>query len=59
MQLNMQVRCKKNYLELYTDYLISGNSYATATGLSSMMNNDVSHDQITRFLSNNEFTSYT
>ncbi|GMT43836.1 MAG: hypothetical protein IEMM0003_0655 [bacterium] len=46
-----------DYLELYTDYLISGNSYATATGLSAMMDNKVSHDQITRFLSKNEFTS--
>ena len=50
---------KTDYLELYTDYLISGNSYATATGLSAMMNNDVSHDQITRYLSSNEFDSKT
>jgi hypothetical protein len=48
---------KTDYIELYTDYLISNNSYATATGLSSMMDNAVSHDQITRFLSKNEFTS--
>lgn len=48
---------KTNYIELYTDYLISGNGYATAAGLSAMMNNEVSHDQITRFLSKNEFTS--
>ena len=48
---------KIDYIELYTDYLISGNGYATATGLSSMMDGDVSHDQITRFLSQNEFTS--
>lgn len=48
---------KTDYIELYTDYLISGNGYATATGLSAMMNNEVSHDQITRFLSKNEFTS--
>ena len=46
-----------DYLELYTDFLISNNGYATATGLSAMMDNDVSHDQITRFLSKNEFTS--
>ena len=44
-------------LELYTDYLISGNGYATATGLSAMMDNEISHDQVTRFLSKNEFTS--
>jgi len=48
---------KTDYLELYTDYLISGNGYATATGLSAMMDNAISHDQITRFLSKNEFTS--
>ena len=46
-----------NYLELYTDYLISGNGYATATGLSAIMENEISHDKITRFLSKNEFTS--
>jgi KaiC/GvpD/RAD55 family RecA-like ATPase len=28
-----------------------------ATGLSAMMDNEISHDQITRFLSKNEFTS--
>ena len=48
---------KTDYLELYTDYLISGNSYATATGLSAMMDNEISHDQVTRFLSKNKFTS--
>ena len=48
---------KTDYLELYTDYLISSNGYATATGLSAMMDNEISHDQITRFLSKNEFTS--
>ena len=48
---------KTDYIELYTDYLISGSGYATATGLSSMMDGDVSHDQITRFLSKNGFTS--
>ena len=48
---------KTDYIELYTDYLISSNGKATATGLSAMMDNTVSHDQITRFLSNNEFTS--
>jgi len=48
---------KTDYLELYTDYLISSNGYATATGLSAMMDGEISHDQITRFLSKNEFTS--
>jgi len=48
---------KTDYIELYTDYLISNNGKATATGLSAMMDNEVSHDQITRFLSKNEFGS--
>ena len=45
------------YVELYTDYLISNSGFATATGLSAMMNNDVSHDQVTRFLGSQEFDS--
>ena len=48
---------KIDYTELYTDYLISGNGYATATGLSSLMEGDVRHDQITRFLSKQEYNS--
>jgi len=48
---------KTDYLELYIDYLISSNGYTTATGLSDMMDNEVSHDQITRFLLKNEFNS--
>ena len=48
---------KTDYIELYTDFLISNNGYATATGLSAIMDNSISHDQITRFLSKNEFDS--
>ena len=48
---------KTDYIELYTDYLISSNGKATATGLSAMMDKEVSHDQITRFLSKNKFGS--
>ena len=47
----------KEYLELYTDYLLSTFGYATATGLSALMDGQVSHDQITRFLSGEEHTS--
>jgi hypothetical protein len=47
----------KEHLELYTDYLLSTFGYATATGLSAMVNGQVSHDQITRFLSGEEYTS--
>jgi hypothetical protein len=40
------------HLELYSDYLIcNAEGYATATGLSAMIDGDVSHDQITLFLS--------
>ncbi len=48
---------EKEKLELYTDYLISNNSYATATGLSAMLDGDVSHDQVTRLLSERDYTS--
>lgn len=47
----------KDQLELHTDYLLSAFSYATATGLSAMVNGQVSHDQITRFLFGEEYTS--
>ena len=47
----------KEQLELYTDYLLSTFGYATATGLSRMVDGQVGHDQITRFLSGKEFTS--
>jgi DDE superfamily endonuclease len=48
---------KNSDLELYTDYLLSTFGAATATGLSAMVEGDVSHDRITRFLSNQEYTS--
>jgi hypothetical protein len=48
---------KKAELELYTDYLISTLGAATATGLSSMVEGDVSHDRVTRFLSERDYTS--
>ncbi len=47
----------KEKLDLYTDYLISNTSYATATGLSSMLDGEVSHDSVTRFLSSRAYTS--
>jgi len=47
----------KENLEIYTDYLLSTFGYATATGLSAMVNGQVSHDQVTRFLSGDEYTS--
>jgi hypothetical protein len=47
----------KQYLELYTDYLLSSFGHTTATGLSRMIEGQIAHDQITRFLSAEEFTS--
>jgi hypothetical protein len=38
-------------LDLYTDYLISSFGPTTATGLSRLVEGEVSHDQVTRFLS--------
>ncbi len=37
-------------LDLYTDYLMSSFSLTTATGLAKVIDNKYSHDQITRFL---------
>jgi hypothetical protein len=37
--------------------MVNAAGYATATGLSNMMKGDVSHDEITRLLSKQEFTS--
>lgn len=40
----------KQLLEIYTDYLMSSFSYTTATGLSMMVEVEISHDKVTRFL---------
>jgi len=47
----------KQLFETYTDYLMSSFSYTTATGLSLMVQGEISHDKITRFLSSEDFTS--
>ena len=48
---------KKADLDLYTDYLLSSCGVATATGLSAMVDEAVSHDKVTRFLSERQYTS--
>lgn len=48
---------KKVELDLYTDYLLSTFGAATATGLSTMVEGEVSHDRIRRFLSEQDYTS--
>ena len=44
-------------LDIYTDYLICQNKYATATGLSDMVDGEFSHDKVTRFLRLGDFDS--
>jgi uncharacterized protein YrzB (UPF0473 family) len=47
----------RELLELYSDYLLSSFSYTTATGLSIMTEGEISHDKVTRFLNESEFSS--
>ena len=47
---------KCDILDIYSDYLIAQSGKATATGLSSLLEGSLSHDQITRFLNQNEFS---
>jgi hypothetical protein len=44
-----------HHLDLYSDYLMSSFSLTTATGLSNVIDNKYSHDQITRFLEQDQF----
>lgn len=44
-------------LDIYSDYLIAQNQYATAVGLSDLLEGRISHDKITRFLNKEEFAS--
>ncbi len=44
-------------LDLYSDYLISAFGQTTATGLSSLLNGEISHDQLQRSLAGEEPTS--
>ncbi len=46
-------------LDLYSDYLITSFSLATATGLSSLVDGNYSHDQITRFLGKERYDQKT
>ena len=48
---------KADIFDVYTDHLITSFSYTTATGLSTILDDAVSHDQVTRFLSQQDLTS--
>lgn len=47
----------ENLLDLYSDYLISAFGQTSATGLSTLLNDEVSHDSVQRFLAVEKQTS--
>ena len=49
----------RDLIDLYSDYLLSSFGATTATGLSDLLEGALSHDQITRFLSQQRFDSKT
>lgn len=44
---------RSELIDIYSDYLICQDKYATSTGLSDLLQNAISHDQITRLLNGN------
>jgi len=50
---------RRDILDLYSDYLLYSNSQTTATGLSELLDGEISHDKITKFLSSEEFYGKT
>ena len=48
---------ENSLLDLYTDYLISSFGPTTATGLGWLLEGEISHDQVTRFLASAPKTS--
>src|SRR5215471_8419045 len=49
----------REILDLYSDYLLYSNAQTTATGLSELLDGEISHDRITRFLSSELFNEKT
>jgi len=47
----------KSMLDIYTDYLICSFGQASATGLARLLDHDISHDSVTRFLASEPQTS--
>jgi len=43
-------------MDLYSDYLLTSFKFSTAVGMSKMLDGNLSHDQISRFLAQDEFT---
>lgn len=48
---------KNKLLDIYSDYLICQNKYATATGLSDLLSGEISHDKITKYLNSADLGS--
>ncbi len=55
----MTASMNRDLIELYSDYLLFSFSKITVTGLSELLENQYSHDRITRLLSSNNFSSTT
>lgn len=49
----------KTDLDLYSDYLLSSTCQTSATGFSRLVDGSISHDNVTRFLAQSDFTSKT
>lgn len=49
----------KTDLDLYSDYLLSSTSQTSATGFSKLVDGAISHDNVSRFLSQSDFSSKT
>ena len=49
----------KKLLELYSDYLLCSFGATTATGLSALLEGRISHDRVTRFLSQADYNGKT
>lgn len=47
----------QNILDLYTDFLIGSSTQRSSTGMSAALCGELSHDQITRFLSGSDYGS--
>ena len=43
--------------DIYADYLLTSFGHTTATGLSKMLDGQISHDKVSRFLSKKDYTS--
>ncbi len=57
LRKSYHIKTDKKLLELYSDYVISSFDQITATGLSRTLSGMVSHDNITRFLSQKNLDS--